>query len=122
MLGASSSEVPGESYARLKSRERTTGKWDPRKVKLEQTTSYGVKSRLIGFVSQKRTTFVFGPTLSEVSTRRYGSSKMRRKKQKGQKRSHVAQWVADTWRRRMHRTRRVLRGAGRRPFTQRRVS
>src|SRR4051812_45203226 len=77
--GSPNLESPGESYEPLKSRERATGEAGPtRRGEFAQTTPMVFNIMLIAFVSTRRTTFVFGPSPSEASTRRYGRSNNQR--------------------------------------------
>src|SRR4051812_28822806 len=56
-----------------------------------QTLPTGVDIILFVFVSRRRTTFMFGPTSSEASTRSYVRLKKCRRKQNGRRDGHVAQ-------------------------------
>src|SRR4051812_23970873 len=83
MTRAYSSEVPERSTLGRKPERDSPDSWTQRKSKLEKATSKEVNIILIGFALKRRTTFIFGPTQSEVSTKRYEPSKKRRRKHKG---------------------------------------
>src|SRR3954469_8992722 len=51
--------------------------------KFEQETSTVIKIILVGIVSMRRSTLIFGPTPTEASTRSYGASKKWIKELKG---------------------------------------
>src|SRR3954469_10365212 len=82
ITGASSSEVPGASYARAKSRRDHRKAGPTRRGNFAQTPPMVVDIILIAFVSRRRATFLFGPIPTEVSTRRYGASKKRARESK----------------------------------------